>query len=750
MQVVQEFLKRCDIFGQGVNFNYKKEDTYRTGFGGLASLVIIVVLVVFFQSNVITFFAKTQIFVAQKTDFQEDPDLIELNDENFMIAFQIEQTNFTTNPYFNITVLQQKSTRLDNGTVIKIAQEINLIPCTLDRFQKVFTKYNVDFKAQFDQVGLKNFLCPDYNYSLNLAGRYASHEFDYIKIIVTDCNNNTSQNSRLTWKPNCQTKEAISSFLSKNSAFKVSLYMTNLVMNPTNPKDYATAFLDDELYFTFTPKQLSRQANIFWRKYNFQTDDSLTPFQAIVNETYNVRSATDYRDLTLLGTAADSTYAQFYMRRSTYSENILRNYQKVDDLMSYLGGFLQIMIVFFGFFIQVYNKQSFDLSNELFDFDLDDNSQSKLNRNDLISNADDFDFQAQAQDSNQQQSMMSLGQVQQSARFDKDQTNMNKSQKSIKNPSKGISIKQLNSVQEIIPLSQLSINNIKLLEKHQTSLDKIGSKNGRQYFFEQIQRIFAKTRKLEFTFRFFFQKVFCERMMKNPQVLLLNKAVNQINAELDVFGILDKLHEIDKLKELLLKKPQQIIFNFTPKPLITLQESKSLPSRQRAQTLKSSKHSRSMNNINKVESSMKIQLDQVSKQVIENKENFLDPDSPQYLYSKLFKAYERLMALIENQDEDAYLNNQLIKKLGPQIQNIFEVSWLLIQQTKTSKEIDVNDRAKRLISSKFSKFKNPVQQDKESDGEVDLQDIEMQLSPKTSQNQSILKRVIGKRNSNEF
>ena len=29
----------------------------------------------------------------------------------------------------------------------------------------------------------------------------------------------------------------------------------------------------------------------------------------MVNETYYVRSATDYRDLTLLGNAVDSTYA---------------------------------------------------------------------------------------------------------------------------------------------------------------------------------------------------------------------------------------------------------------------------------------------------------------------------------------------------------------------------------------------------------------------------------------------------------
>lgn len=32
-----------------------------------------------------------------------------------------------------------------------------------------------------------------------------------------------------------------------------------------------------------------------------------------------VRSATDYRDLTEIGTAVDSNYASFYFRRSTYN-----------------------------------------------------------------------------------------------------------------------------------------------------------------------------------------------------------------------------------------------------------------------------------------------------------------------------------------------------------------------------------------------------------------------------------------------
>lgn len=35
--------------------------------------------------------------------------------------------------------------RLDNGTTIKYENYTDLIPCTLDRFQNIFTNYDVDF-----------------------------------------------------------------------------------------------------------------------------------------------------------------------------------------------------------------------------------------------------------------------------------------------------------------------------------------------------------------------------------------------------------------------------------------------------------------------------------------------------------------------------------------------------------------------------------------------------------------------------
>lgn len=40
----------------------------------------------------------------QEFTFANDPDALILDKDHFMFAVQIEQDNFTTNPYFNISV----------------------------------------------------------------------------------------------------------------------------------------------------------------------------------------------------------------------------------------------------------------------------------------------------------------------------------------------------------------------------------------------------------------------------------------------------------------------------------------------------------------------------------------------------------------------------------------------------------------------------------------------------------------------
>lgn len=74
--------------------------------------------------------------------------------------------------------------------------------------------------------------------------------------------------------------------------------------------------------------------------------------------------------MTELGRDSDDNYATVYMRRSPFTEIIKRKFQKLGELLSYLGGFMQIMRIAFGFIIAFYNKTAMliELANKLYEF----------------------------------------------------------------------------------------------------------------------------------------------------------------------------------------------------------------------------------------------------------------------------------------------------------------------------------------------------------------------------------------------
>lgn len=73
------------------------------------------------------------------------------------------------------------------------------------------------------------------------------------------------------------------------------------------------------------------------------------------------------------------------------------------------------------------------------------------------------------------------------------------------------------------------------------------------------------------TFKFFLYKLSCGKFFRTEQVLLLDKANKQMKKDLDIFMIINKLKELEKFKSLFLNKHQEVLFNFFPKPIISVQ-----------------------------------------------------------------------------------------------------------------------------------------------------------------------------------
>jgi hypothetical protein len=54
-------------------------------------------------------------------------------------------------------------------------------------------------------------------------------------------------------------------------------------------------------------------------------------------------------------------------------------------------------------------------------------------------------------------------------------------------------------------------------------------------------------------------------------IKLIDKAVNTIYRDMDITVIMDRMKEIDKLKQILLTPNQMMVFDYTPKPVVTIE-----------------------------------------------------------------------------------------------------------------------------------------------------------------------------------
>ncbi|CAD8141300.1 unnamed protein product [Paramecium octaurelia] len=704
----QQFFRQIDLFGQSISLNLNGEDLYKTGGGGFLSCMIVAIVAIFFQSNIIDFLGKTNISADSQIVFEENPDRLKFTSDNFMFAVSIEQsTAFNTNPFFNISIKARTYVRLSNGTTIKYENLTNLIPCTLDRFQKIFDKYDLNFTDQYNQLGLSTWLCPDLNYSLTVGGRYSSEYLDFAKIEITDCKNDTSKNAYLTWHPSCASKDVMDKYLSSEGSYRIRIYMTNTVVNPSKPTDYIQGYLDDEVYFQFVPTKLSRQSDIFFKKYQIRTDQSLVPvFDDEQIENVFTKEPADFRDITTLGSPTDKQYIALYFRRSPYTKYITRQFQKVDDLLSYLGGFVNIVVVFLGFFVGFYNKQQYliELANKVYDFNFDNSKNpQKLQNDDLVKQI--------TQIKKKTQKFKALEKVDSGLPHKKSLTQPLQDDEikiqvfNEESPHNSLNQKQMikNTSSEIKSEFQ---------KQQEEIISKLGFKSRKEYLTSQISQVLTKARPIQFTFKFLCHQMTGGRCFKDNTSILLMKAVDKINSDIDIYVILEKVKEINLLKELMLDKNQQILFNFAPKQVITLKDEKKLPSRVEVYTQKLTENSnQSMSVGNIAQLAMKKHTDAVKAAI---------PVSVK-AYQKLYKAYDKIN---DPQKELGRVNHILIEKLGKEIRDIFEVSQFIdfdLVEQKLSHRVKyiLRKKVKQMRQSKSkSAFKKDF--DEESSDNVGL------------------------------
>ncbi|CAD8078632.1 unnamed protein product [Paramecium sonneborni] len=563
IQKFKEGLKSIDIFGQSINLSFRKEEQYKTSMGGFLSICIIGTIISFFYSNIINFFAKLNVTSTQEFTFADDPDILILNQEHFMFAVQIEQDNFTTNPYFNISVEQRHYYRFPNGTQFRYPnQYIDLVPCTLQHFQPLFERYSVDFREQFEQQNLQNFLCPNLNFvhSLNMTvgGVWASSDYYFLKFSVTNCRDSSQNN--FTWKPICKTSEEIQNTLNRQGSFRFQVYTTNFLINPNRPKDHVQPYLAVDQFYTFVPDKMFVQSDIFFRTKKVTTDKGILMYPDKQNETFAFRDYGDQREQFEISRITPNYYGAFYFQRSPYSYYINRKFLRLDELLSYLGGFTQFMIVVVGIIVRFYNRQHLivSIANDLYEFDMSSARQNtQMHLNNLLARTERGKEMLKSKMSKK---FETIPKIQTITAFQNKPEMLQKAtplQNNRQNFDKKQSIEIFQNTQQVVQ-SRLSAVKAKTLQ-----------------YFDDFKEFLKKKYVIGLGFRVILSSFIPIESLKDDDCLVLQRAIDQVNKELDIEYIIKQLHELTKLKKILFTSEQITLFNFSRKPKIALIQDKS-------------------------------------------------------------------------------------------------------------------------------------------------------------------------------
>ncbi|CAD8106139.1 unnamed protein product [Paramecium sonneborni] len=661
-------LRIVDIFGYQITLRMNQQSTYRSGLGGLMSILVIGVLIWQFSYSFSSFLNKEQLNAVSITEYDPKISNATITNKQLLFAMAIQQENFIKNPFFNMSLIQKYNFRYQNGSQDSISKEIELVQCTEYRFEKYFKEEGSDFsQLHFNSSSLSDYLCPVEEANFQLGGTHISEEFLYLQIVISKCN----QQEAIKNGYECANQEQLDEYFGKHGSFKFQIYNINSIINPYKSDDnYKQLYLDDSIQYTFIPNQIGKTIDVYLKHYHIVQDNSLMPLsENVISDIFAIEQL-ETKVISEIGNS--NQYVQINFKRSPFKTTIKRNYMKFDEMLSNLGGMQQILFFFVGIIVTLYNKlqMMIELANRVYEFSLDNTEKLRQQQEKL----ELINVALQQQQRLQKEPGSS---VNNSDEEDKPQTI---NQTLIHQQENNQEIKKLNGVKKLKAVVQyLTVfkqNNIQTQQKKESSriikdqqilAIQLNCKSGLEYFEKQIKSIISRAKPIYLSLKILMNLITCNRLFsKQPKIILINKGMQQVAEQIDIYNIVQNMNEMIKLKEVVLSYHQQLMFGFTPKPQITLDDTATQPTR-----------------------------DLLQLQLNNEKEN---GDQDNYLlYAKIYNSYDDVLRQSENdiQNKTNNVSKQLIEKLGPELQLIFKLSKLIDFQSKNSTQVQIKTPHRR-------------------------------------------------------
>ena len=342
-----KYLKNINIYGLDFHLFYKKEEKFYTIFDIILSLIFIVIF-----SLVSLLYFKDILY---KTNFSiisnsiqltgKEETKLDLSNSSLIFAlfdYKGEQLDFNE-LYFSIN-LYKTEINLVNNKSIRSQFNLSLERCTNktipNQFKDLFNlRYNIN-----------ELICVSQNQNLTIAGQYGDNFnlFDIIEFHVKKCENDTNNNF-------CKSEEEINLYLS-NTYFHI-IYLNYFVdhYNSTYPinllikTDSFMTSLNNvkRYYYYFSPAlYISDNGLIFNSKkeYNF-VEYKKTYVEFVESEKFSYFSSKTFIEIAF----SVHPYKTIYERR----------YVKLQDVLSNIGGFTNIICLIFGYISFYFSEKCF-------------------------------------------------------------------------------------------------------------------------------------------------------------------------------------------------------------------------------------------------------------------------------------------------------------------------------------------------------------------------------------------------------
>ncbi|EAS03361.2 transmembrane protein, putative (macronuclear) [Tetrahymena thermophila SB210] len=552
-QQKNNFFELSDLFGSAVNIRYNKKQNYNTSFGGFVSCSLSVVLILYISNILKIYLSHQQVQVIQELQNVQKLEQFNLtvNTFSFMIAItDINYTSFIDNSIYTLKVTQITQKRILNQTSGQYDLKITHTPINMERCTK--EHFLIDgTQSYFLQQDYDHMYCFNKDSVLYLEGDYNQLDYKQLQFEVLECQGT-----------NCKDQQSINHKL--NNCY-MQVFFTDKNIISTDVKNPLQSYARSNFYIAGTT--FTKAINMYMIQTQIQTDEG------IIYDDYQSISAITYSN-DRESVVSKTTNRIFLLQISLQPNkqlNYIRKYLSLSQMLSQIGGIYNILFAFGCFICRPYAKLQYkrNLMNSVFGFQyINSSDQSNLN---LVDQKNLTDIKEK-----EQSSPFVNSNNQQNATFEKNSSQTDKrlrattniSQKTSKQSRRNsINLAENEKIEEkafncsIKQKKNQSINSIK-------NTDKNGIKENELIFKKFFQQTFEELRLNTCDyFKYYLSYIICRKKNKSQ---IIDYGLQKLYNHLDIYYIINKLIEFEKLKKLLLNENQIKLFEYIPKPIISI------------------------------------------------------------------------------------------------------------------------------------------------------------------------------------